>query len=457
MRGSMIMFKSKRFIALTIIMVLVLSLTLAGCGGEDKEAKGDQEPVDDVDSGEKVEIDIFQFKVEIAKELEEAIDAYMDENPNVKVNLQTVGGGDDYGAALKAVFQSGNEPDIFNVGGPQDVKDWMDKLEDLSDEEWVDLALSGMLSGVTVEDKVYGLPFNIEGYGLIYNTEIFEAAEIDASKIVDFASLEEAVKILDEKIKAGELKEEFPLLEAVFEYPAKETWVTGLHTSNAALGQEFESSLDAFAADKAEFEHGDGLKKLIDLQSSYTVHGDEKQKLNAVDYATQAEEGIAIERVAMIQQGNWVYGVIAGVDEEVANKLDILPMPIEGGGKEDHIPVGVPMHWVVNKDSDDAKKAAAKDFLNWLYTSEKGKEYIVNEFHFLPPLEGYEGLEASDPLGKAVLRYAEEGKTTPWVFMGYPTAWGMDGLGQNIQKYLAGEFTWEQLITESQEQWETMK
>ncbi|MBW4829225.1 MAG: extracellular solute-binding protein [Clostridiaceae bacterium] len=452
------MFKSKKVLTLAIVMVLALSLVVTGCSNDakDEKANSGNEGATTEKSGEKAEIDIFQFKVEIAKELEEAAKAYEEENPNVKINIQTVGGGDDYGAALKAAFQSGNEPDIFNVGGPQDIKDWMDKLEDLSDQPWVDKALEGVLSGATVDDKVYALPFNLEGYGFVYNKEIFKAAGIDAEKIVDFKSLEEAVKTLDKKIKDGELEEEFPLLESVFEFPAKETWITGLHTSNVALGQEFDSSIDAFNAEEVEFKYGDSLKKIIDLQADYSMHRDDKQKLNAVDYTTQAEEGIAIERVAIIQQGNWVYGLAEGVDEEVAEKLDILPIPLEGG-KEDSIPVGVPMHWVVNKDSDDAVKDAAKDFLNWLYTSEKGKEYVVNEFHFIPPLTGYEDLEVEDPLGRAVSRYAEAGKTTPWVFMGYPTAWGMEGLGNNIQKYLSGEFTWEQVISESQAQWKEMR
>lgn len=452
------MFKSKKVLTLAIVMVLALSLAVTGCSNDakDEEAKGGNEGTTTEKSGEKAEIDIFQFKVEIAKELEEAAKAYEEENPNVKINIQTVGGGDDYGAALKAAFQSGSEPDIFNVGGPQDIKDWMDKLEDLSDQPWVDKALEGVLSGATVDDKVYALPFNLEGYGFVYNTEIFKAAGIDAEKIVDFKSLEEAVKTLDKKIKDGELEEEFPLLESVFEFPAKETWITGLHTSNVALGQEFDSSIEAFNAEEVEFKYGDSLKKIIDLQADYSMHRDDKQKLNAVDYTTQAEEGIAIERVAIIQQGNWVYGLVEGVDEEVAEKLDILPIPLEGG-KEDSIPVGVPMHWVVNKDSDDAVKDAAKDFLNWLYTSEKGKDYVVNEFHFIPPLTGYEDLEVEDSLGRAVSRYAEAGKTTPWVFMGYPTAWGMEGLGNNIQKYLSGEFTWEQVISESQAQWKEMR
>ena len=436
------MLRIKKTASILVMIIFTIGLVLTGCGG-DKNASN-------------VEVNIFQFKVEIAKELESAIDDYMKEHPNVKINLETVGGGDDYGAALKAKFQSGSEPAIFNIGGPQDVKDWMSKIEDLSDEPWVDLALDGMLSGATSEGKVYALPFNIEGYGFIYNKEIFKAAGIQVAEIKDFNSLESAVKKLDKKIKNGELKDEFPNLEAVFSYAAKETWVTGLHTSNAAFGQEFSNSLEAFDAKEVGFKNSEALKKIIDLQADYSPYKDDKQKLNAVDYSTQVDQGIALERVAIIQQGNWIYNGVKDIDEKVAENLDILPMPIIGG-KEDCIPVGVPMHWAVNKNCDEEVKGAAKDFLNWLYTSEKGKDYIVNKFYFIPPLKGYEKLSPQDSLGKAIKRYAEAGKTTPWVFMGYPTGWGMDALGANIQKYYAGEYTWEELVKDSQEQWEKMR
>ncbi len=294
--------KAKRLLALGILFTLVFVSVLTGCTSQNTSENNKNEGSKDSAQikNEPVEVDIFQFKVEIAKELEEAARAYEKTHPNVKIDIQTVGGGDDYGAALRAKFQSGSEPDIFNVGGPQDVKDWMDKLEDLSDQPWIKLALDGILSGVTVDGKVYGLPFNIEGYGFVYNKAIFKDAGIDPNKIVDFASLEEAVKTLDAKIKSGELKEKYPLLEAVFEYPAKETWVTGLHTSNAVLSQEFNSSIDAFKAKQVEFKYKDALKALIDLQANYSSSSKSKGKLNAVDYATQVDEGIAIERVAII-------------------------------------------------------------------------------------------------------------------------------------------------------------
>jgi len=235
---------TKRIIAFSMMVIFVLSaFLLSACTPKETTppAAGDQPP-----AAEEVTLNIFQFKVEIAKELDEAARAYEAEHPNVKINIQTVGGGDDYGAALRAKVQSGEEPNIFNIGGPQDVEDWMTRLEDLSDQPWVGQALEGVLSGVTVDGKVYALPFNIEGYGFVYNKAIFEAAGINAADIKDFASLEAAVKTLDGKIKAGELKDKFPNLKAAFEVAARETWVTGLHASNTAFSQEFPSSLDAY-------------------------------------------------------------------------------------------------------------------------------------------------------------------------------------------------------------------
>ena len=114
-------------------------------------------------SDKKVSIDIFQFKVEFKDKFTEVAQEYMKDHPNVQINVTTVGGGDDYGAALKTRFSSGNEPAIFNVGGPQDVSDYQAKLEDLTNTEISKKALPKTLDGVTVDGKVYGLPYNQEG------------------------------------------------------------------------------------------------------------------------------------------------------------------------------------------------------------------------------------------------------------------------------------------------------
>lgn len=155
--------------------VLATSLLFAtACSNSGTDSKASKS----TGSGDQVVIDMFQFKVEIADQLKELTDEYTKEHPNVKFNIQTVGGGADYGAALKAQFASGNEPDIFNNGGFQEAQTWKDKLEDLSDQPWVDNLYDIAKEPMTMDGKIYGQPLNLEGYGFIYNKDLFEKAGI---------------------------------------------------------------------------------------------------------------------------------------------------------------------------------------------------------------------------------------------------------------------------------------
>lgn len=416
--------------------LLLATGVLAACGnGEGGSSEGDED---------KVTVDIFQFKVEFKDQFEDVVALYEEENPGVNIDITTVGGGEDYGAALRSRFASGNEPAIFNIGGPQDVADWKDNLADLTDTDAAGAALEGTLDGVTVESEVLGLPYNQEGYGFIYNTRLFEEAGIDPASITDFASLEEAVKTLDSK------KDELGL-DAVFALPGKEAWVTGLHLSNTFIAPEFEHNvLDAFDAPKVEFEYGDAFKKILDLQNDYSA-----QPTVSLDYSQQVEELFSLERVAIIQQGNWVYGSIAGIDQELADSgVGMMPIPVEGY-EEGGLPVGVPMYWGVNSNQDDEVVEASKDFLNWLYTSDAGKKAVLEDFKFIPAYEGYDTTKITDPMSKAIYEAAESGNTIGWVFMGYPTGWGEDVLGANIQKYLSDEADWEEVVDSAKEAWET--
>ena len=429
----------KRILSLITVTALV-GASVVGCSstGGDNASK----------DGDKVVVDVFQFKVEAKDALEKAAQKYEELNPEVDINIETVGGGNDYGAALRSKFQSGQEPTIFNIGGPQDVEDWQDKLEDLSKEAWVGQAFEGTLGAVSNDNGMFGMPFNQEGYGFIYNKQIFEKAGIDPSTITSMDALTEAVKTLDTK------KDELGL-EAVFAVPGKEKWVTGLHLLNVALSNEFESGKESYEAKDLEFKYNKELKDLLDLQCDYAFMPDgKKASINSVDYAMQIEQKYSTGKVAMVQMGNWAYGGINGVNPEIAENSGILPLPLKGV-KEDSIPVGVPMYWSINKDESDEEKAAAKEFLNWLYTSDEGKKMIIEDFNFIPAFKGYEdaSLQPKDPLSADVLKYSNEGKTMPWVFMGYPSGWGENVVGADVQKYLDGSMSWEDLVKNAQDTW----
>ncbi len=427
----------KKLTALTCLLTLSASM-FTGCGGNTNASAADS----------PVTVDIFQFKVEVKDALNKAVKEYEAEHKNVTINVQTVGGGQDYGAALKAKFASGQEPAIYNIGGPQDVKDWSNKLQDLSDQPWVSSAYSATLEAVKSGTKLYGMPFDLEGYGFVYNKLIFQKAGISPDSIKTFSDLQNAVKTLDSKKSSLGI-------DAVFALPGKENWVTGLHLSNVAFANEFKDAVEAFNAKTIDFKYNDGIKKLLDLQINYGYKPDGTNKsIDSVDYSTSVEKLFSLGKVAIIQQGNWIAGTVKGIDTNIWSNMGLLPMPIDGT-PEGSIPVGIPMYWAVNSSKDTATKKAAEDFLNWLYTSDKGKKLIIKDFGFVPALKGYdsEDLQPSDPLSKDILKYSNDNKTIPWVFMGYPTGWGQDKLGADIQKYISGDLTWDKLVQNAKDNW----
>lgn len=437
--------KNNKFFFSIVSVLLISLLALAGCGSSDN---GDNNGKNggSKDKGEKVVIDIYQFKVEIKDQFEDLIKVYEDENPNIKINVKTVGGGNDYGATLKTAFASGDEPDIFNVGGPSSVEEYREYLADVSDTEAAANAIEGTLLPVTDGDEVLGLPFNQEGYGLIFNKEVLEAAGVNPEDIKTFADLEEATKTIDSQ------KDELGL-DAVFALPAKELWVLGDHISNQFIASDFDDDITkAYEADTIPFNKGNELKQYIDLQNDYSV-----QPVLSLDYSQQVEQLFSLGKVAMIQGGNWIYNSVHDMDPDFAeNNIDVMPVPVEGF--EGKMPAGVPQFWAINNKSDDNVVQASKDFLDWVYTSETGKTAVLEDFKFIPAYKGYDSSKIADPLSKTIYEYAESGETLEgWVYQAAPTGWTQEALGVNIQKYLSGELEWEDVISQARDKWEAAR
>lgn len=458
----------RKFISLALAAGMVTT-ALTGCSSGETENndtnkpapsattetnQGTEEASDKPANGEEVELYMLQYKVEIHDALQAAVDRYMEMYPNVNITLETVGGGDDIGVVYKSKAAAGQMPDIFNTIGPEECGLYMEYLEDLSDQPWVEHANAGMLDLNTIDGKVYGLPMSAEAFGLVYNKAIFEAAEIDTATLNSYDAIDSAFATLQAKIDAGELKEQFPDLKAVVAVQGAEKWVLGDHAVNIALAPEFEEDVFKTAeAKELSFEFKDAYKDFLELQLKYSVNKDDYAGAVAVDYSTAVKEMLGLGQVAVVQQGNWIYGDVASIDEEVANNLAFLPAPIKGY-KEDSIVTLVANYWCVNSQADDNKKDAAKHFLNWLYQSEEGKEIVVNDFGFLPVFDNYGDLAPADNLSRSILDFTAEGKAVSAVFKGAPgAAWLQESFGSKVQGYLAGDLTWDQVFEESAADW----
>ncbi|MDO7906671.1 ABC transporter substrate-binding protein [Paenibacillus sp. JX-17] len=427
----------KKYGKLALIMLLALTAVLGGCSSS-KTSEGGDTASDSSGGGDKT-IHIFQFKVEIAEALNRLKGEYEASHPGIKLDIQTVGGGSDYGAALKAKFASGEQPDIFNVGGYRELDTWMEYLEDLTDQPWVKDVVEVAKEPMTKDGKLYGQPMNLEGYGFIYNKDLFAKAGITEMPKT-LTQLDEAAQ----KLQAAGI--------TPFSNGYQEFWVLGNHLLNIAFAnQEDPSGFIQKLNEGSEKIPGnkvfDEWTKLFDLTLKYG----NKNPLTT-DYNTQVTN-FANGQTAMMQQGNWTQVQLDGINPNL--NLGILPMPINDDPSQDKLPVGVANNWVVNKNSK--VKDEAKEFLNWLVTSPEGQKYITKEFKFIP---AFTNIKAADEdlgdLGMEVVKYSQDNKLLNWNFSNYPEG-AQQEFGSEMQAYVAGKSDKTKLLEDFQKTWDSLK
>lgn len=430
--------KMKKFTTVAVIIFIVM--LLSACSSSN-EASGTNEG-DQTNNGktvdEKITLNIFQFKVEIAEDLQLLAKEYEKENPNVKVNVQTVGGGADYGAALKAQFASGNEPDIFNNGGYAEALTWLDKLEDLSDQPWVEHVYPSAKEPMTIDGKIYGQPLNLEGYGFIYNKDLFAQAGIT-----------ELPKTLDELDKAAKQLSDAGITP--FSVGYGEWWVLGIHLLNIPFAHQPDPDgfIQGLNDGTAKIPGNEKFEEFMDLFDLTIKYGN-KNPLTT-DYNTQVTQ-FASGQTAMMQQGNWTTNMILEINPDI--NMGFLPIPINNDAEAmDKLPVGVPNNWVVNKNSPN--KEEAKKFLNWMVGSDVGKKYIVEEFKFIPAFDNIEG-KGLGSLADDIIKYSNEGKTLSWNWFKYPDG-VINEFGSIMQAYVGGQRTEEQFLESLQTAWDNLK
>lgn len=369
-----------------------------------------------------VTIKMFQFKVEIAEQLNALAEEYEKET-GVKVEVETHGGGEDYGALLKAEIASGSEPEIFNNGGYTALVPYMDRATDLSNEPWAANLIPTSKTPATVDGKLYGMPMNVEGYGLIYNKDLFAKAGI-TEEPKTLSQLKDAAA----KLKAAGITP----FEATNEW-----WSMGIHLVNVGLAHQPDPKqfIDDVKAGTQTIKGNAVFEQWLDLVD--VIFDNAQDNKMTTDYATQVAE-FASGKAAMMLQGNWTQGDIDKIDP--ALNLGLLPLPISD--EEGTILVGVPNNYVVNSKSEHPEEAKA--FLNWLVSSETGQKYLTKEFKFIPA-ETNVTADAAD-IGQVAVAVQEKSATAlGWNWDMFPDG-VTQGFGAAMQEYLGGQLDRDKLL-----------
>jgi raffinose/stachyose/melibiose transport system substrate-binding protein len=388
-----------RFIAVGIMLAVLLSIAACSKAGKD-DAKTST-------------VNMFQLKVEIKDALDGYATAYMAANPGTTVSVETLGGGGDYGGAMKAKSQAGQMPDIFMIEGRGGYDIWKDYIADLSDQSWVkdtDLAFK-------VDGKVVGFPVAIEGYGLAYNADILAKAGINPASLTTRSAYESAFKTLN--AKKAELGIDAPVSMAA-SVAGGMWWVAGQHNLAAYWGGglAFDDTSIINKALKGQMDEARFMQyaKYVQLLFKYA---DKNILLNG-GYDDQVG-AFAQGKTAFLHQGNWVDPNLKQLN--VTFKIDYAPhafLETEQKG----LYLFAPSWYVVNSKSPNA--AAAKAFLTSIATTSAGHEYMVNKAGMIPAFKSVT-LKPSGQLSQALMAAnARSGN--------YGVFFGMlpDGAGQNV-------------------------
>ncbi len=412
--------KMKKAAALSLVAAMTASMCLAGCGGNTKEELNGGASATESGAVEKKEgkITIFQSKTEIMDGLNELAQAYTDET-GVEVEVWETS-GDNYYADLKTNLATGEGPTVFSLLPGSESEEMSDYLEDLGDLSFVDKIGAGMAD--SIDGKMVGIPYTVEGFGLVYNNDLVNVGEMTSA---------DALTAWLESTKAegtnglGLSQEDYFLIA---------------HILNAAFAVQEEP--DAYLqqvlngetriADNHAFVEFGALMEAVRANCTNPV--DVTYDQNCGDFATG--------KTAMIHQGNWCYSMFA--DYEIDFDMGIAPVPVEGNTK---LSVSVPIAWYVNTDAPEEEKALAKEFLEWLYTSETGKDYMMNKFGFIPVVEGMES-EKLDPLSQSVAEAVASGNTIPWVMSDWPAGIVTTDLAPIARDFFTSDMTAEEFLNQ---------
>jgi len=416
-------------------------LFFVGCASNDSDARdaNNENTSNHAAEEEEVTIEIFNNKVEIHEELLDLAAEYQSENLHITIEIESLS-ADEYPSQLSTKFAAGETPDIFRVLGYSGLETWVEYLEDLSDQPWVDIMQENTKAGITYEENIYGMPLGIEGLGFIYNKDLFDEAGITEVPTT-FSEMEEAVDKLNE---AG---------ISPFVSSFAETFNPGFFATNNAFAKQEDPTkfMDELNDGTATFVENEIFNQWLDL-IDIEINNAHKDPM-AIGYSEQVTD-FATEQGAITLSTNSLQSLLDEINPDL--NLGMMPMPLnDDADLNDRLFSNVPFYWGIHNESE--VKDEAKEFLTWLSMTDAGEKYITEEFKHIPPFTTMEAnLNSIGSLANDLQQYSNEKESLEQEWNKFPDGLAPE-LGSALQKYVAGESDREELLTEFQRLWDSMK
>lgn len=463
--------KLKKVAALALSAAMVIGM-LAGCGNDDNAGGGASNPTGNgggsASSGKTGSVYYLNFKPEIASVYEQIAKDYEAET-GVKVKVVTAA-SNEYETTLKSEMAKSDAPTLFQINGPVGYQNWKDYCADLKDSELYNMLGDKSMAVSGDNDGVYGIPYAVEGYGIIYNNEIMDkyfalgskkASAASMDDITDFAKLKEVVEDMQANADALGIKGVF----ASTSFAAGEDWRWQTHLLNVPMEEEFSENGDytspilaGLASKEIEFKYADNYKNIFDL---YINNSCTKSTLLSGKTVDNSMAEFALGQCAMVQNGNWAWSQISGIDGNVVKEDQIKMLPIYSGSEKDSskgLCVGTENFFAVNSKASAEDQQASIDFAVWLFSSDTGKKYASGELGFIAPFSTFSDDEKpADPLAKEVMTWMNKDGVTsvPWAFASFPSENFKKEVGSALLQYSNGKADWNSVVDTTKKSWAT--
>ncbi|NLL92544.1 MAG: carbohydrate ABC transporter substrate-binding protein [Clostridiales bacterium] len=435
----------RKLLSLGLASTMLASIALTGCGDETSSKEE-----------EKGSVYYLNFKPE-ADEAWQAIAKDYTKETGIEVKVVTAA-NNTYEQILSNEIEATDAPTLFQINGPVGYANWSDYCYDLKDTDLYSWLLDKSLAIEGEDGGVYGIPYVVEGYGIIYNDAIMSkyfALDDAKAKSMDEVNNFDTLKAVVEDMQARKADLGIDGVFGSTSLKKGEDWRWQTHLANLPVYYEYKEK-NVSILKELDFSFGDNYKNIFDL---YINNSCTEPTLLGSKTVNDSMSEFALGQVAMIQNGNWGWGGISEVEGNVVKEEDVKFLPIYTGaaGEENQgLCTGTENFFCINKEADQKDIDATIDFVEWVFSSAKGKDAVTNTLGFISPFNTFSDAESpQDPLAKEVLRYmADSTKTSvSWNFTTFPSQKFKDDFGAVLLGYAAGTSTWDDVKTLVVDEW----
>ena len=393
----------------------------------------------------------LNFKPEAADQWAALAKEYTKEK-GVDVKVQTAASG-TYEQTLKSEIAKAEAPTLFQVNGPVGYQNWKKYTADMSNTD-VYKELTNQDVALKDGDKVVGVPYVMETYGLIYNKDILNKYfALDGAKATSMDGIDnfDTLKAVadDMQSRKDELGIKGAFTSAGFD--SSSDWRFKTHLANLPLYYEFKDDNVTEQPATIKGTYLPNYKKIFDLYITDSTTDPTQLSAKTGD---DANSEFALGEAAFYQNGTWAWTDLqkAGMKAESVGMMPIYT-GVKGEEKQG-LATGSENYWCINDKASDADKKATEDFLSWVITSDTGKKAISQDMGFTTPFKTFDDVKFDNPLTEAAVEDQKSGKTqVSWNFTMMPSEEWKNKVGQALLEYAQGTGKWDAVKTAFVDGW----